>query len=179
MNRAIFLDRDGVLNELVSRDGGRYSPRLVSDFQLFPDVPRAIQQLGEAGYLVVVVTNQPDISRGFLKPEVLDEMHQLLHTLCQVDAIYVCPHDDSDNCLCRKPLPGMLIQAGSDLSIDLNDSWMIGDRETDMQAGASAGLSNIFIESNPMKLSQSLLRPRITPVFSTLLAATGHIIRDN
>ena len=147
MNKAIFIDRDGVINQLVSRDGGKYSPRLVTDFQIFPYVPDAIKQIRETGYLVVVVTNQPDISRGLLKPNVLDEMHQLLRALCQVDAIYVCPHDDSDNCMCRKPLPGMLLQAALDLSIDLETSWIIGDRTSDIDAGLAAGVKTVFVTS--------------------------------
>lgn len=175
MNKAIFIDRDGVINHLVSRDGGMYSPRLVTDFQIFPSVPDAIKQIREAGYLVVVVTNQPDISRGLLKPNVLDEMHQLLRAICQVDAIYVCPHDNSDNCLCRKPLPGMLLQATTDLSIDLNNSWMIGDRATDMQAGTAVGLSNIFIASGQEQRSELIPEKGIVASFITLLEAIQFI----
>ena len=175
MNKAIFIDRDGVINHLVSRDGGMYSPRLVTDFQIFPSVPDAIKQIREAGYLVVVVTNQPDISRGLLKPNVLDEMHQLLRAVCQVDAIYVCPHDNSDNCLCRKPLPGMLLQATTDLSIDLNNSWMIGDRATDMQAGNAVGLSNIFIASGQEQRSELIPEKGIVASFITFLEAIQFI----
>ena len=175
MNKAIFLDRDGVINQLVSRDGGKYSPRLVTDFQIFPSVPDAIKQIRETGYLVVVVTNQPDISRGLLKPNILDEMHQLLRAVCRVDAIYVCPHDDSDNCLCRKPLPGMLLQAATDLSIDLNNSWMIGDRATDMQAGNAVGLSNIFIASGQEQRSEHTPEKGIVASFITLLEAIQFI----
>jgi D-glycero-D-manno-heptose 1,7-bisphosphate phosphatase len=175
MNKAIFIDRDGVINQLVSRDGGMYSPRLVTDFQIFPSVPNAIKQIGGDGYLVVVVTNQPDISRGLLKPNVLDEMHQLLRAVCQVDAIYVCPHDNSDNCLCRKPLPGMLLQATTDLSIDLNNSWMIGDRATDMQAGNAVGLSNIFIASGQEQRSELIPEKGIVASFITFLEAIQFI----
>lgn len=162
MNKAIFLDRDGVINQLVSRDGGMYSPRLVTDFQIFTFVPSAIKQIREAGYLVVVVTNQPDISRGLLKPDVLDEMHRLLRAVCKVDAIYICPHDDSDNCLCRKPLPGMLIQAATDLSINLKSSWMIGDRDSDIRAGQAAGCQNILIIPKPKQTSHQPGFPSIT-----------------
>jgi D-glycero-D-manno-heptose 1,7-bisphosphate phosphatase len=175
MNKAIFIDRDGVINQLISRDGGKYSPRLVTDFQIFPFVPGAIKQIREAGYLAVVVTNQPDISRGLLKPNVLDEMHQLLRAICQVDAIYVCPHDNSDNCLCRKPLPGMLLQAATDLSIDLNNSWMIGDRATDMQAGNAVGLSNIFIASGQEQRSEHSPEKGIVASFITLFEAIQFI----
>jgi D-glycero-D-manno-heptose 1,7-bisphosphate phosphatase len=175
MNKAIFIDRDGVINQLVSRDGGKYSPRLVTDFQIFPSVPDAIKQIRGAGYLVVVVTNQPDISRGHLKPNVLDEMHKLLRAICQVDAIYVCPHDNSDNCLCRKPLPGMLLQAATDLSIDLNNSWMIGDRATDMQAGNAVGLSNIFIASGQEQRSEYTQEKGVVASFITLFEAIQFI----
>ena len=175
MNKAVFLDRDGVLNELVNRDGGRYSPRLISDFQLFPYVPRAVQLIREAGYLAIVVTNQPDISRGFLKPEVLDEMHQILRSHCQVDAIYVCPHDDFDACCCRKPQPGMLLSAATKFNIDFSKSWMIGDRQSDIDAAIAANVAPVFIasgqdsENHVGSVSSSLSS------FSTLIDAVQEI----
>jgi len=175
MNKAIFIDRDGVINQLVSRDGGKYSPRLVIDFQIFPFVPGAIKQIREAGYLAVVVTNQPDISRGLLKPDVLDEMHQLLRAVCQVDAIYVCPHDDSDNCLCRKPLPGMLLQAATDLSIDISSSWMIGDRDSDIQAGQKAGCRNILIGTQHRQYG---IPDKSNPILSKNLMSAASIISN-
>jgi D-glycero-D-manno-heptose 1,7-bisphosphate phosphatase len=147
MNKAIFIDRDGVINQLVSRDGGKYSPRLLTDFQIFPFVPGAIKQIREAGYLAVVVTNQPDISRGHLSERDLTNMHQLLKKECKPDAIYICPHDSSDECQCRKPRPGMLLQAALDLSIELKNSWIIGDRKSDIDAGLAAGVRTVFITS--------------------------------
>jgi len=175
MNKAVFIDRDGVINELINRDGGKYSPRLVKDFHMFPFVPGAMKQIRDAGYLVVIVTNQPDISRGFLKQEVLDEMHQIIRTLCQVDAIYVCPHDNSDACLCRKPLPGMLLEAASDFSIDLNSSWMIGDRDSDIQAGQGAGCRTIMIGPQHRQYSKP---DKSNPILSKNLMSAASIISN-
>jgi len=142
---AVFLDRDGVVNKLVERDGGFYSPRSVEDFEMFPFVSASIRQLSAAGFLIIIVTNQPDISRGQMTDETLQLMHHVLRTTCQIDSIYICPHDALDKCTCRKPLPGMLLKAASDFDIDMTSSWMIGDRESDIQAGVQAGVQTIFI----------------------------------
>ena len=123
-----------------AENGGRYSPCLVADFRVFPFVPGAVEHIKEAWCLVFIVTIQPDVSQDFLKLAVLDEMHQKLNSHCRVDVIYICHHDDFDTCSCRKKLPGRLIQAATDLAIDLVDSWMFGDCITKIQVKFTAGL---------------------------------------
>ena len=143
----IFLDRDGVINELVARDGGFFSPRKFSDFQIFDFVPEVLKKLKEQGFLLVVVTNQPDIARGFLEKSELSMMTSEVLRI-GVDRVYICPHDNQDSCSCRKPLPGLIFQAAEDLNIDLTTSWLVGDRQTDIQAGLASGLRCILTTSS-------------------------------
>ena len=144
---AVFLDRDGVLNRLVERDGGAYSPRRFADFSLFPDTKLALSILKDSAYLLVVVTNQPDIARGLMEQSELDAMHEALRRDTPVDAIYTCTHDSTDDCECRKPKPGMILTAARDMEIDLSSSWTIGDRANDIIAGRNAGTRLIHVAS--------------------------------
>ncbi|KMY68294.1 hypothetical protein AAU61_00890 [Desulfocarbo indianensis] len=146
MRRAVFLDRDGTLNHLVPRgDGSWASPRAAAEFELAAGAEEVVARLKKAGFLVLVATNQPDVARGFLSPAQLEEMHRLLATRLAVDEILVCPHDDADGCACRKPLPGMLLEAARRRAIDLGRSFMVGDSWKDMEAARRAGVTGILI----------------------------------
>ena len=142
---AVFLDRDGVLNELVLRDGKVVSPRSVDDFHLRPGVDEALRQLRRRGLPVFVVTNQPDVARGHLALRTLQSMTEILRTSLDVDDVSVCPHDDSDGCECRKPKPGMLLALAKRCNIDLTRSYMIGDSWKDVEAGRRAGCRTILL----------------------------------
>ena len=144
-HRAVFLDRDGVINRCEVRSGKPYAPRLLEDFRLLPGVKHAVQALKRANFLVIVVTNQPDIGNGLIKGATVEAMHQLLKQRLQVDDIKVCPHRQDESCRCRKPKPGMLLQAARQWKIDLTNSYMVGDRCSDIVAGQSAGCYTIFI----------------------------------
>lgn len=146
MPKAVFLDRDGVLNRAFVRDGRPYPPRTVDELEVLPGVPAALAELHEAGYLLVVVTNQPDIARGTTTRAEVDALNDELARRVAVDEILVCPHDDSDDCPCRKPRPGLLLDAAERLSIDLAASWMVGDRWRDVEAGQRAGCGTVFID---------------------------------
>ena len=143
--RAVFLDRDGVINAAVVRGGKPYPPPDVSHLEILPGVPAALVELRRAGYLLVVVTNQPDVARGAQTREGVDAIHTALRRELPLDAIYVCYHDDTDRCACRKPAPGLLLEAARDLDLDLAHSFMIGDRWRDVDAGIAAGCRTIFI----------------------------------
>jgi D-glycero-D-manno-heptose 1,7-bisphosphate phosphatase len=145
MRRAVFLDRDGVLNHLVMRNGRAVAPRMPSEFTLLPGVGRALETLRRAALLTVVVTNQPDVARGALTAVELQRMHARLCRAVPIDAIYVCPHDDSDGCACRKPKPGLFWWASRDWNISLPDSFMVGDTWKDIAAGQAAGCATILI----------------------------------
>lgn len=144
--RAVFLDRDGVINRAVVRDGKPYPPVRVEDVDLLPGVADALRQLHEAGFRLVVVTNQPDVARGNQRREIVDAIHDRLGSVLPIDEFRVCPHDDGDGCVCRKPKPGLLVDAARAAGIDLSASFMVGDRWRDVEAGRRAGCTTIFIE---------------------------------
>jgi D-sedoheptulose 7-phosphate isomerase len=144
--RAVFLDRDGVINRSVIRDGKPFAPSKLEDLEILPGVPQALQDLKRQGYKLLVVTNQPDVSRGTQSPQTIRAMHQTLMSQLPLDDILVCPHTDQDNCDCRKPRPGMLLEAAHRHNIDLANSFMIGDRWRDIEAGYNAGCKTILID---------------------------------
>lgn len=144
--RAVFLDRDGVLVVPEFRDGRSYAPRSLQDFAVYPDARRCLERLREAGFLVIVVTNQPDVGAGHVSAGVLDEMHAVLRAAMPVDGIEVCTHTADQRCDCRKPKPGMLIGAAERRGIDLARSFMVGDRASDALAGAAAGCRTAFLD---------------------------------
>ena len=143
---AVFLDRDGVLNEAFVRDGVPTPPRSLEEFRVLPGVAEACAGLRRAGFVLVVVTNQPDIARGTQTRAEVDRMHQRLRSLVPLDEVCVCPHDDSDACACRKPHPGMLLDAAERLNLDLARSASIGDRWRDIEAARRAGVKAIYVE---------------------------------
>jgi D-glycero-D-manno-heptose 1,7-bisphosphate phosphatase len=144
--RAVFLDRDGVINRPTVRDGRPFPPGRPEDFALLPGVRSALEDLKHAGFVLVVVTNQPDVRRGAQARDVVESMHQRLREELPVDAIYSCYHDDDDRCSCRKPAPGLLLEAAHTWDIDLKASFMVGDRWRDTEAGAAAGCRTLFID---------------------------------
>lgn len=144
--RAIFLDRDGVINHCEVRNGKPYAPRRIEDFRLLPGVARAVRSLKRAGFLVIVVTNQPDIGNGLVDTVIVEAMHEKLRKRLPVDDIKVCPHRQDERCGCRKPKPGLLIEAAKQWDIDLTQSFMVGDRSSDVVAGQAVGCYTVFID---------------------------------
>jgi D-glycero-D-manno-heptose 1,7-bisphosphate phosphatase len=146
VTRAVFLDRDGVLNHAFVRNGTPHPPDSVEDLEILPGVPEACRKLRRAGFRLVVVTNQPDVARGMQSREVVDAIHLELRRQVPVDEIRVCCHGDSDRCACRKPGPGMLMAAAEASDIDLAASFMVGDRWRDIEAGERAGCRTVWID---------------------------------
>lgn len=144
--RAVFLDRDGVLTRAVVRDGKPFAPLLARDMYLTPDAVEAISSLRQAGFLTIVVTNQPDVARGTIPLAEAKAMQEHLQCLLPLDGYFACYHDDADGCDCKKPRPGMLLEAARRFDIDLAKSFMIGDRWKDIAAGKAAGCQAIFID---------------------------------
>jgi D-glycero-D-manno-heptose 1,7-bisphosphate phosphatase len=145
VRRAVFLDRDGVLLPVVVRDN---VPRPIAEeeVELLPGVAEACSALREAGFLLVVVTNQPDIARGTLSAETVERINARLGSLLPLDDVRVCPHDDADDCDCRKPRPGLLVDAAAAWQVELTSSFMVGDRWRDVEAGRRAGCRVIFVD---------------------------------
>ena len=146
MNRAVFLDRDGVLNRTIVRDGIPHPPQALEEVEILPGVSEAMGALRERGFALLVVTNQPDVARGLQTREMVERINDYLMERLRLDGIYVCYHDNADCCTCRKPAPGMLLRAAAEREIDLSRSYMVGDRGSDIAAGAAAGCQTFLIE---------------------------------
>ena len=146
MNKAVFLDRDGVINRAIVRDGKPYPPCSLSELEILPGVTDALNSLHKAKWLLIVVTNQPDVSRGITRQADVEEINQYLHKCLPIDEILSCYHDSIDACNCRKPMPGALLSAAVAHSIDLQLSYMVGDRWRDTEAGERAGCKTIFLD---------------------------------
>ena len=159
--RAVFLDRDGVLNNPIVQDGKPYAPRSLAEFEMLPGAADAVRALKDRGFLVIVVTNQPDIGNGLVAAEVVDAMHARLRVLAPVDDIRLCPHRQTDGCDCRKPKPGMLLAAARDYNINLGNSFMVGDRVVDVLAGEAAGCFTGFIDRCYKETITQNFRPNI------------------
>ena len=148
MTKAIFLDRDGVIN----KERKDYV-KSIEEFQILDGVPESIKMLKEKGFVVIVITNQSAINRGLVTIETLNEIHNHLQKILKdnntsIDDFYFCPHIPDENCQCRKPNPGMLIKAVQDYDIDMNQSFMIGNSLTDVQAAQKAGCKGILLNQN-------------------------------
>jgi D-glycero-D-manno-heptose 1,7-bisphosphate phosphatase len=146
MRPAVFLDRDGVLVRSLVQAGVPRPPANEDEFELLPGVADACADLRSGGFMLFVVTNQPDIARGSTTRELVDGFHDRLRESLPLDDVFVCPHDDDDDCACRKPRPGMLLEAGSRWGVDLRRSFMVGDRWRDVEAGRAAGCRVAFVD---------------------------------
>ena len=145
--RAVFLDRDGVINRAIVRDGKPHPPSCPAELEILPGVSDALARLKAAGFRIIVVTNQPDVARGRQTRENVEALHAaLLASGLPIDSFRVCYHDDGDGCACRKPAPGLLLAAAQEDNLDLAASIMVGDRWRDVEAGRQAGCATIFLD---------------------------------
>lgn len=144
--RAVFLDRDGVLVVPQFRDGRSFAPRRLEDFHLYEDATQSTRRLKAAGFKLIVATNQPDVGNGLVSRDVVEVMHRKMLEALPLDGIEVCYHGQHQTCDCRKPRPGMLLRAAARLGLDLGRSIMVGDRASDVDAGAAAGCTTVFVD---------------------------------
>jgi D-glycero-D-manno-heptose 1,7-bisphosphate phosphatase len=142
---AVFLDRDGVLNRPIVRDGRPYPPATIEEFEILPGVPAAVRRLRDSGLLLIGATNQPDVARGTQRRDVVEAMNARLMALMPITNILVC-YEDDDDCPRRKPNPGLLLEAAETYAIDLAASFMVGDRWRDIEAGRRAGCRTVFVD---------------------------------
>ena len=143
---AVFLDRDGIINRTVVREGKPYPPARPDDVEILPGTSASLQCLVDSGYILIGVTNQPDVARGTQSRETVESINALIQSSLPVREIFVCYHDNADECDCRKPKPGLILQAAQKYGLDLSRSWMVGDRWKDIAAGQAAGLKTIFVD---------------------------------
>ena len=185
LQKAIFLDRDGVINQFVDNLSE------VDDFKLIAGVSEAIKRINKSSYLAVVVTNQPMIAKGFLTERGFEQITKQMHTLlgrdnAYIDAQYYCPHHPHKGyenevpelkieCSCRKPEPGMLLRAAEDMNIDLAASWMVGDHQRDISAGERAGCKTAFVRSPAQPEG---LESENTPIFDDLYSFVEYLLKE-
>jgi D-glycero-D-manno-heptose 1,7-bisphosphate phosphatase len=144
--RAVFLDRDGVLNRAIVRDGKPYPPASLAEMEIVEGAAASLARLKQLQFLLLVVTNQPDVSRGTQSLAAIEEMHRAMRETLPIDDFLVCPHDDRDACQCRKPLPGLMLEARQRYGVDLERSFLVGDRWRDVDAGRAAGCRTVFLD---------------------------------
>jgi D-glycero-D-manno-heptose 1,7-bisphosphate phosphatase len=183
LQRAVFLDRDGVIN--VEKG---YLHR-IEDFELLPGAPEALSLLKEAGFLLVVVTNQSGVARGYYSLEAVHELHRHLQSELKpygvaINGFYICPHHPEHGsgkfaaeCFCRKPLPGMLEQAVADFRIDPAQSYLVGDKLSDIEAGHAAGCRCLLVRTGYGDISAEAV-PKDVTIVDDLLAAARSIIGE-
>jgi len=146
LKRAVFLDRDGVLNEALVREGKPYPPASVADLRIVADAPEALACLKSLGLPLIVVTNQPDVARGTQTVEAVEAIGNRLRQELPVDDFFACYHDDVDRCACRKPKPGLILEGAARYGVDPAQSFMVGDRWRDIDAGRAAGCRTVWID---------------------------------
>jgi D-glycero-D-manno-heptose 1,7-bisphosphate phosphatase len=169
---AVFLDRDGVLNRAFARDGVPTPPRTADEFELLPGVVEACTAFADAGLALVVVTNQPDLTRGTLDPELLEGFHALLRDRLPLDDIVVCPHSGHEGCWCRKPRPGMILDAARRHELDLDRSVGVGDRWRDIESARRAGVVAVHVDGG----HGEPLRDSPDASFGSLRAASEYVL---
>jgi D-glycero-D-manno-heptose 1,7-bisphosphate phosphatase len=166
---AVFLDRDGVLNEVRMEGTTASTPRTVAELRILPTAKSDLTRLRAAGYLLLVVSNQPDVARGDLSLDAVEEINRALRDALPIDAVYCCPHDTSDGCPCRKPKPGLIHAGARQWGVDLARSWLIGDRWVDIAAAEAAGIEALLVERSWSWDATSIGRPPpgLRPTFAS------------
>jgi len=162
-----------VINRAIVRDGKPYPPSTIDELAITPDARESLDALRQAGFLLIVVTNQPDIASRTLPSAEMEAIHTTLREALPLDDFFVCAHDDADHCDCRKPKPGLLFSAAQKYGVDLSRSFMLGDRWRDVEAGVNAGCSTVWIDCG-YREKRSFVEPSVT--VTSLRAAADWIL---
>jgi len=174
MKKAVFLDRDGVLSKTSIKNGKSFAVKKLKDFKLFYRSKESVQKLKSAGFMVIVVTNQPDVGKKLISKTTLKKMHYKLKKNTKVDAIYTCTHIQAAKCYCRKPKPGMILNAAKKYNINLKQSFMVGDRSSDILAARKAKCRSIFLDKKYLEK-----KPKgQEATFYNLIQATNYILKQ-
>ena len=176
MKRAVFIERDGVLNEVRSGPKNQIGPLSLEEFKIKKEAELALGKLKKAGFILIVTTNQPGLSRGYQSRRELDRMHDMLRRCFPLDDLMVCPHDESDHCPCRKPRPGLLIEAAFKWHLNLEQSFVISDKWQDAEAARTAGCTSLLIESPWVgKVHHDFVLPSIDAIAEKILGLKQHL----
>jgi D-glycero-D-manno-heptose 1,7-bisphosphate phosphatase len=167
-NKAVFLDRDGTLNQALIRNGKPFPPISPRELVILPGVKEALVIFVSLDFIPVVITNQPDFARGITSRKQIDSLNEIIRTELKIEHIYTCFHDDSDDCFCRKPKPGLLLTASKELNLDLKESILVGDRWKDVHSGQTVGCECYFIDN---KYEETQPNQPFIPVASLLDSA--------
>ena len=173
MRRAVFLDRDGVINRSIIREGKPFPPISLDELVILPGVHKALSLLRTAGYLLIVVTNQPDVARGTTSKKSVETLNTSLQGQLPIDAIFPCYHDDSDKCICRKPKPGLLLAAARKFNVNFATSYMVGDRWRDIEAGLAVGCKTFFIDYGYAEKQPELFDFRVSSLREAAIIIIG------
>jgi D-glycero-D-manno-heptose 1,7-bisphosphate phosphatase len=170
MKVAVFIERDGVLNKVRIERQKYVSPLTMEDFQVNRDAVPLLQKLKAEGLLLMVTTNQPGLSRGYQSRRELDRMHELLRATFALDDIFVCPHDETDGCSCRRPKPGLLVEAGFKWRLDLDHCFVISDKWQDAEAARAVNCTSLLLQSPRNGTARrDLILPDLATVVDTLV----------
>lgn len=179
MKRAAFLDRDGVINKAILVQGAPRPPKSVEEVVILNGVQEAVTLLKKYNYLPVVITNQPDVARGSSELSAVTGINEFIGSSLGIENFYMCIHDDSDHCACRKPLTGLIDRAALELNLDIANSFLVGDRWKDIEAGQKSGCSNFFIDySYPERQPQTPFT-RVLSLLEAVEIMTGEKIGTN
>jgi D-glycero-D-manno-heptose 1,7-bisphosphate phosphatase len=173
MKRAVFLDRDGVINRSRMNNGVPKPPTSIEDVEIIDGVLEAIKTLQAHNFIPVVVTNQPDVSRGAITVEQVSRVNAHIGEIAGIQYFYVCFHDDTDICECRKPKPGLILRAASELKLTINQSFMVGDRWRDISAGQAAGCKNFFIDYSYLEKQPEMPYIKVASLLEAVKLITG------
>ena len=174
LNRVVFLDRDGVINSAVMRNGMPYPPASVAETRIVSEAPQALARLKVAGFRLAVITNQPDVARGTQTRETVEAINAFLASELPLDHFEVCYHDEADACNCRKPKPGLIYRASQILGVDASGGFVVGDRWRDIEAGRAAGCRTVWIDRGYVEQLPKHYDHRAT----SLLAAAQWIVEQ-
>src|SRR2546425_1474666 len=147
MKRAVFIERDGILNEVGVGPKNPIVPLTLEEFRIKKEAEPSLKKLKKAGFVLIVTSNQPGLSRGYQSRRELDRMHDLVKRCFPIDDLMICPHDESDHCPCRKPRPGLLIEAAFKWHLNLDHSFVISDKWQDAEAARTAGCTSLLLKS--------------------------------
>jgi D-glycero-D-manno-heptose 1,7-bisphosphate phosphatase len=176
MKRAVFIERDGVLNEVRLGPKHQITPLTLEEFKLKTEAHDPLRRLKAAGFVLIVTTNQPGLSRGYQSRRELDRMHDLLRRAFPVDDILMCPHDEADHCPCRKPKPGLLIEAGFKWHLSLDHSFVISDKWQDAEAARTAGCTSVMLQSPWIgQVHHDFVLSDLTKVTDKILSLKHHL----